>query len=781
MSIEKGVAIVGGGPAGLYLSILLKQARPELDVSVHERNTPQDAYGFGVVFSDETLDNFEMADPISHQAMTQEFRHWGEIKTHHPEGAIVISGGHGFAAISRRALLETLTERARRLEVDLRFSTEVKGLSDVEPVGVIVGADGANSIVRREMEFHLRPSLEAARNKYIWFGTPKVFDEFNFIFEDTPSGMVWAHIYPYSDEGSTFIVEMRPETWSALGFDKTEYEVFPPGVSDDYALQRSEEIFAPHLDGLGLLGNNSRWLQFPTISCERWHHGNVVLIGDAIHTAHFSVGSGTKLAMEDSIALAGLLLAGHPLDTAFARYEEMRRPEVESLQRAAKASRNWFEGADRYRNLDPEQFVFSMLTRSQRITYDNLRVRDPGYMARVDAWYAAAEHSCPTSVGPDVPPMFHPFRVRGLELANRIVVSPMDQYSAIEGVPNEWHLVHLGSRAVGGAGLVMTEMTCVSPEGRISPRCTGLWNREQADAFSRIVDFVHVHTEARIGLQIGHSGRKGSTKLMWEGDSEPLAEGNWEIMAPSPIRYRPDSQVPREMTRADMDRVRDQHVTSARFAGDAGFDLLELHYAHGYLLSSFLTPLANQRSDHYGGSAENRMRYPLEVFEAVREVWPDEKPISVRISATDWVDGGFDGDDAVAFAAKLKERGCDLIDVSTGQTTIDADPEYGRLYQTPYSDRIRNEVGMATMTVGAVSSIDDVHNILVAGRADLCLLARPHIVDPYWTLNAAIDLGYDGHAFPNQYLAGLGTRRREQDPIPPDVFRRPTESGPGLA
>ena len=781
MSIEKGVAIVGGGPAGLYLSILLKQARPELDVSVHERNTPQDAYGFGVVFSDETLDNFEMADPISHQAMTQEFRHWGEIKTHHPEGAIVISGGHGFAAISRRALLETLTERARRLEVDLRFSTEVKGLSDVEPVGVIVGADGANSIVRREMEFHLRPSLEAARNKYIWFGTPKVFDEFNFIFEDTPSGMVWAHIYPYSDEGSTFIVEMRPETWSALGFDKTEYEVFPPGVSDDYALQRSEEIFAPHLDGLGLLGNNSRWLQFPTISCERWHHGNVVLIGDAIHTAHFSVGSGTKLAMEDSIALAGLLLAGHPLDTAFARYEEMRRPEVESLQRAAKASRNWFEGADRYRNLDPEQFVFSMLTRSQRITYDNLRVRDPGYMARVDAWYAAAEHSCPTSVGPDVPPMFHPFRVRGLELANRIVVSPMDQYSAIEGVPNEWHLVHLGSRAVGGAGLVMTEMTCVSPEGRISPRCTGLWNREQADAFSRIVDFVHVHTEARIGLQIGHSGRKGSTKLMWEGDSEPLAEGNWEIMAPSPIRYRPDSQVPREMTRADMDRVRDQHVASARFAGDAGFDLLELHYAHGYLLSSFLTPLANQRSDHYGGSAENRMRYPLEVFEAVREVWPDEKPMSVRISATDWVDGGFDGDDAVAFAAKLKERGCDLIDVSTGQTTIDADPEYGRLYQTPYSDRIRNEVGMATMTVGSVSSIDDVHNILVAGRADLCLLARPHIVDPYWTLNAAIDLGYDGHAFPNQYLAGLGTRRREQDPIPPDVFRRPTESGPGLA
>jgi anthraniloyl-CoA monooxygenase len=774
MTIEKGVAIVGGGPAGLYLSILLRAANPELDVTVHERNAAQDAYGFGVVFSDETLDNFENADPDSHRALVERFRHWGQIRARHPQGAEIVSGGHGFAAISRRALLETLTERAFELGVDFRFSTEVTSLSDLGPVGVIVGADGANSTVRRELETQLGFSMEHARNKYIWFGTPKVFAEFNFIFEDTPSGMVWAHIYPYGEEGSTFIVEMRPETWSALGFDKTEDEVYPPGVSDDFALQLCEEIFAPHLDGLGLLGNNSRWLQFPTITCERWHHGNVVLMGDAVHTAHFSVGSGTKLAMEDAIALAGLLQADHTLDEAFDRYEEARRPEVESLQRAAKASRDWFEGADRYRDMDPEQFVFSMLTRSQRITYDNLRVRDPIYMAGIDLWYAGSEHSCPAPVEPAVPPMFHPFRVRGLELANRIVVSPMDQYSAIEGMPNEWHLVHLGSRAVGGAGLVMTEMTCVSPEGRISPRCTGLWNREQAAAFARIVDFVHTHTDSRIGLQIGHSGRKGSTKLMWEGDSEPLDDGNWEVMGPSPIRYRPDCQVPREMTRSDMDLVRDQHVAAARFGSEAGFDLLELHYAHGYLLSSFLTPLANQRSDQYGGSPVSRMRYPLEVFEAVRAVWPDQKPISVRISATDWVEGGFDGDDAVAFARELKGLGCDLIDVSTGQTTIAADPEYGRLYQTPYSDRIRNEVGIATMTVGAVSSIDDVHNILVAGRADLCLLARPHIVDPYWTLNAAIDLGYTGHSFPNQYLAGLGARRREQQPIPPDVFRRAT-------
>jgi anthraniloyl-CoA monooxygenase len=726
-----------------------------------------------VVFSDETIDHFETADPVSFQAMTRVFRRWGDIKVRRPDGVEIVSGGHGFSAISRRILLQILTERARGLGADLHFSSEVRALAELGWADLIIGADGANSLLRRELAPDLRPSVELARNKYIWFGTPKVFDEFNFIFEDTAVGMVWAHVYPYGSEGSTFIVEMPPETWSSLGFDAHEGEELPPGQSDKHALQRCEEIFAPYLDGAGLLGNNSKWLQFPTVTCERWHQDNVVLVGDAIHTAHFSVGSGTKLAMEDAIALAGLLGDQGDHQIAFEQYEEQRRPEVESLQRAARASRNWFEGADRYRGMDPEQFVFSMLTRSQRITYDNLRLRDPEYMAGVDAWYARSKHASPRPVAPGVPPMFHPFQIRDMELPNRIVVSPMDQYSAVDGVPNEWHLVHLGSRAVGGAGLVMTEMTCVSPEGRISPGCTGLWNEEQAAAFARIVDFVHEHTRSRIGLQIGHSGRKGSTKFMWEGDSDPLDEGNWEILAPSPIRYRPDSQVPREMSRADMDRVRDEHLTSARLGEKAGFDMLELHFAHGYLLSSFLTPLANQRGDEYGGSLQNRMRYPLEVFAAVREVWPDEKPMSVRISATDWVEGGFTGDDAVVFARALKERGCDLIDVSTGQTSIEADPEYGRLYQTPYSDRIRHEVGIATMTVGAVSSIDDVHNILVAGRADLCLLARPHIVDPYWTLNAAIDLGYAGHWFPDQYLAGLGSRRREQDPIAPEVFRRP--------
>jgi anthraniloyl-CoA monooxygenase len=765
------VVCVGGGPAGLYLAILLKKAQPDIDVTILERNKPGDAFGFGVVFSDETLDHFEEADEPSYRALTESFVHWGDIEVRHFSGRRFLSGGHGFAAASRRVLLEILTERATELGADLRFSTDVADLASLPEADLIVGADGANSMVRTALADHLKPTLGQRVNKYVWFGTPKVYDKFHFIFEDTPAGMIWAHIYPYSDTGSTFIVEMAPKTWRGLGFDQTEDEDFPPGVSDEYALKACEELFASHLDGQPLVGNNSKWLQFPSISCEKWHHENVVLMGDAIRTAHFSIGSGTKLAMEDAIALSGFLLDGRAVTDALEAYEVDRRPPADSLQRTAKTSLEWFEGADRYRHMEPEQFVFSMLTRSQRVTYDNLRLRDPAYMATVDAWYAGSDHGSPIETDASVPPMFHPYQVRDVVLANRIVVSPMDQYSAVDGVPNEWHLVHLGSRAVGGAGLVMTEMTCVSPQGRISPADAGIWTDEQARGWARIVEFIHNNSDSMIGIQIGHSGRKGSTKLMWEGDNVPLDEGNWEIISPSPIPYSSDSQVPRQMTRADMDLVCDQHVEAAIRGDRAGFDWLELHFAHGYLLSSFLTPLANQRSDEYGATLENRMRYPLEIFDAVREVWPAGKPVSVRISATDWVEGGFDGDDAVVFARALKDHGCDLIDVSTGQTSVDARPEYGRLYQTPFSDRIRNEVGIPTMTVGAVSSIDDVHNILVSGRADLCVMARPHLVDPYWTLNAAIDLAYTGHSFPNQYLSGLGSRRREQDPIAPDVFR----------
>lgn len=764
------VVSIGGGPAGLYLAVLLRTADPDIVVEVHERNGPDDAYGFGVVFSDETLINFEQADEPSYSALTEGFRQWGDIAVTHTSGRRFVSGGHGFAAASRRHVLGVLAMRAREVGAKVEFASEAVSPGQFGDADLVVGADGANSIVRRLLTDAVRPSVDLRANPYIWFGTTKQFEEFNFVFVDTPHGMVWAHIYPYSDEGSTFIVEMAPGTWSALGLDPGATDL-PPGASDEHALAYCADLFRDHLDGHPLIGNNSRWLRFPTVTCQRWSDANMVLIGDAAHTAHFSVGSGTKLAMEDSIALARWLVSGVSLESALAGYEEERRPEVASLQRAARASLEWFEGADRYRDMEPEQFVFSMLTRSQRVTYDNLRLRDPGYMADVDDWYAASEHGTPVEVDPAIPPMFHPYQVRDLTLPNRVVVSPMDQYSAADGVPGAWHLVHLGSRAVGGAGLVMTEMTCVSPEGRISPGDTGIWNEEQMEAWRRIVDFVHDQTPARIGLQIGHSGRKGATRLMWEGDNVPLPEGGWQIISASPIKYRPDSQVPRAATAADLASILDQHVTAAHLGERAGFDWLELHFAHGYFLASFLSPLTNQRSDQYGGSLENRMRYPLEVFQAVREVWPQAKPMSVRISATDWVAGGFDGDDAVEFARALLGLGCDLIDVSTGQTTLDASPDYGRLYQTPFSDRIRNEAGIATMTVGAVSSIDDIHNILVAGRADLVVLARPHLIDPYWTMNAAIDLGYHGHQFPNQYLSALGARRRAQDPIAPDVFR----------
>ncbi|HEU4321269.1 MAG TPA: bifunctional salicylyl-CoA 5-hydroxylase/oxidoreductase [Acidimicrobiia bacterium] len=765
------VSIVGGGPAGLYLGILLRRGDPGIDVVIHERNGPDEAYGFGVVFSDETLEHFAAADEPSFRALGASFRHWGDISVTHPSGRTIVSGGHGFAAVSRRRLLQILSDRVRELGADIRYHSEVEAL-DTGQADLVVGADGANSVVRHHLQTYLSPTVETRVNPYIWFGTPKVFDEFNFLFVDTPHGMVWAHVYPYSEEGSTFIVEMAPNTWLGLGLDAGTDQPLPPGSSDEKALGVCHDLFSDFLDGQPLLGNNSKWLRFPTVRCARWHHENVVLMGDAIHTAHFSVGSGTKLAMEDAIALSTEIISGKPLQTALVDYEGARRPEVESLQRAAKASLEWFEGADRYRAMEPEQFVFSMLTRSQRVTYDNLRLRDPGYMDRVDRWYAGSDHGSPEVTEPSTPPLFHPYRVRDLTLSNRVVVSPMDQYSAIEGVPTEWHLVHLGSRAVGGAGLVMTEMTCVSPEGRISPGDTGIWSDEQTEAWARIVSFVHENTPAKIGLQIGHSGRKGATKLMWEGDNVPLESGEWPIVSASPIKYRPDSQVPRELTPDGMDTVRDQHVVAARNGEKAGFDWLELHFAHGYLLSSFLSPLTNQRSDRYGGSLENRMRYPLEVFTSVRAQWPEAKPMSVRTSATDWVEGGFSGDDAVEFARRLRDAGCDVIDVSTGQTSLDSDPEYGRLYQTPFSDRIRHEAGIATMTVGAVSSIDDIHNILVAGRADLVVMARPHLVDPYWTMNAAIDLGYTGHSFPNQYLSGLAARRRAQDPIPPDVFRR---------
>ncbi|MEJ8279935.1 bifunctional salicylyl-CoA 5-hydroxylase/oxidoreductase [Pseudonocardia spirodelae] len=758
------IASVGGGPGGLFSAILLKRSDPSREVVVYERNRADDTFGFGVVFSEETLDNIRAADPESLDRIAAEFRHWSAIDVD-AFGVRERSDGHAFAALERKRLLGILGERAAELGVALRFSTEAPDL-DVLRRGhdLVIAADGVNSRIREALAGEFRPSLDRRTARYVWFATTRPFDCFTFQFVETGFGLFWAHVYPFDGERSTFIVETDEATWERAGLAEFAAAERRPGENDERSMRFCEEVFADLLDGHGLIGNNSGWLSFGVMRNESWRAGNVALVGDAAHTAHFSIGSGTKLALEDAIGLAAAVDREPTVEAALKAYQEDRKPVVESLQRSAQTSLEWFEGVRRYRGLAPEQFVFQLLTRSQRVTYDNLKLRDAGYVGRVDSWLADRTREQGLEVETGTPPMFHPYRLRGMTLPNRIVVSPMAQYSAVDGVPTDWHLVHLGGRAQGGAGLVMTEMICTSADGRITPGCPGLWTDAQRDAWARVVRFVHEDTDAKIGAQIGHAGRKGSTKVMWEGIDEPLSDGNWEILAPSPVRYRPDSQVPREATEADLDRVVADHADAARRADEAGFDMIELHFAHGYLVSSFLSPVSNRRTDSYGGSLENRARLGLRILDAVREVWPADKPVSVRISATDWVEGGFDGDDAVALAPMLAAHGADVVDVSTGQTSTEAKPAYGRLYQTPFADRIRQETGVPTITVGAVSSVEDANTIIASGRADLCAIARPHLVDPYWTLNAALDQDYRGHAIPRQYRSGLSARRRAQVP-----------------
>lgn len=742
------VAVVGGGPGGLYAAVLLKRLDPGRSVTVFERNAPEDTFGFGVVLSDETLGGIEHADPAVYAALQREFVRWDDIDIVH-RGRTLTSGGHGFAALGRRRLLAVLHERCRELGVELRFRTQAPPPGELSAAcDLVVAADGVHSATRETFAEVFRPRLTTHRCRYIWLAADFALDAFRFEIAETGHGVLQLHAYPYERAGSgspgasTVIVEAREEVWRAAGLD---------GLDETASAGRCAQLFPETLGGRRLYGNNSQWIAFRTVTNERWSHGNVVLLGDAAHTAHFSIGSGTKLAVEDALALAACVEEQPGLDAALAAYEEERRPVVRSTQRAARGSLEWFEDLATCTGQPPRQFAFNLLTRSRRVTHGNLRMRDPGFVAQ-----AEAEAGLP----PGTPPMFTPFRLRGLTLRNRVVVSAMDMYSAgdASGTPGDFHLVHLGARALGGAGLVMTEMVCVSPRGRITPGCTGIWSPEHEEAWRRVTSFVHGAGDgAAVGIQLGHSGRKGSTRVMWEGMDEPLPEGNWPLVAPSPLAYRDGvNQVPHELSQDELADIRDQFAVCTRRAARAGFDLLELHCAHGYLLSSFLSPLTNRRTDAYGGSITSRLRFPLEVFDAVRAQWPTERPMTVRISATDWAEGGITPEETLEVAAAFAEHGADAVDVSTGQVVPDERPDYGRSYQTPYADRIRNALGVPVIAVGAISSWDDVNSLILAGRADLCALGRPHLYDPHWTLHAAAEQGYEGPAapWPKPYRAG---------------------------
>jgi anthraniloyl-CoA monooxygenase len=804
------IAIAGGGPGGLYFAALMKGLDPRHEVTVWERNAPDDTFGFGVVFSDETLGGIEGADPVVHDRMEERFARWTDIDISVTDSSgsahQFTVGGQGFAAMGRKDLLRILQERAAELGVDVRYRTAAPDVARLrEEHDLVVAADGVNSAIRTGHPAAFGPDIDQRANKYIWLGTDLVFEAFQFFVKQTPWGTMQIHGYPYSATGSTFIVEMHERVWRAAGFDKTEHAEFPPGASDEYAVGRIREIFADELRGHQVLTNNSKWLNFRTVRNARWHDGNVVLLGDAAHTAHFSIGSGTKLAMEDALALAACLHEHPSVPAALDAYQAERKPVVESTQRAAQASLEWFENIGMYAGQDPAQFAFNLLTRSRRITFANLRERDEEFAARIEGEFARravisrgddppyppaarpmAKTATVSGAPPSVPAMFTPARIGPLELKNRVIVSSMDMYSADEGVPGEFHLVHLGSKALGGAGLVMTEMTCVSPEGRITPGCPGLWTDGQRDQWAAITRFVHRRSTAKIGLQLGHSGRKGSTRLMWEGLDEPLPDGNWEVIGPSAVPYGDGCHLPREATRADMDKVIADFAAAARRGVQAGFDLIEVHAAHGYLLSSFLSPVSNTRTDRYGGPLENRLRFPLEVFDAVRDAVRtavrtdartgagDAVPVTVRISAADWVPGGITADDAVEIARAFIAHGAAAIDVSSGQVSKDERPAFGRSYQTPFADRIRHQVagpaGVAVIAVGAISSYDDVNSILLAGRADLCALGRSHLYDPQWTLHAAAEQGYAGGGarWPVQWQAGARKPPAARtDKIPP--------------
>ncbi len=756
------IVCIGGGPAGLYFALLMKKSNPAHDIRVVERNKPYDTFGWGVVFSDATLANMRQWDAETAAEIEQAFNHWDDIELE-IKGRYIRSSGHGFVGIGRKKLLNILQQRCEALGVVLKFEQDVDSDADFPDADLVIASDGINSRIRTKYAEVFKPDVVTRPNRFIWLGTTRLYDAFNFTFVKTEHGWFQAHVYKFDDKTTTFIVETPEPVWKAHGLD--QYSV-------DESIDFCEKLFGAHLQGNKLLSNarhlrGSAWLNFQRVKCEQWSLFNgkshVVLMGDAVHTAHFAIGSGTKLAIEDAIELTRQFrrfgeTADH-IPQVLAEYQALRSIDVLRLQNAAWNAMEWFESVgERYADsLPPEQFMYSMLTRSQRISHENLRLRDKAWLEGFERWFAEQAGLTVASDAAPPPPMFTPFKLRSVTLKNRVVVSPMAQYSAKDGIAGDYHLVHLGARAMGGAGMVFAEMTCVSAEGRITPGCPGMYTEEQFQAWKRIADWIHANSDARFAMQIGHAGAKASTRLAWEGIDRPLTEGNWPLLSASRQQYLEGvSQISAAMTRADMISTTADFVRSTEWSAKAGIDWLELHCAHGYLLSSFISPLTNQRTDEYGGSLENRLRYPLEVFKAVRAAWPEHLPISVRISANDWVEGGITPSDAVEIARAFKAAGADLIDCSSGQVSKLEKPIYGRMFQTPFSDRVRNEAGIATMAVGAISEADHVNSIIAAGRADLCAVARPHLANPAWTLTEAAKIGYTPITWPKQYLAGKG-------------------------
>ena len=761
------IEILGGGPAGLYSAILIKKSFPDALIRVVERNRRDDTFGFGIVLSDETLANLRLADEPSYRDIAANFAYWDDIFVHY-KGTVLKSGGHGFSGLKRLKLLNILQARAAELGVAIVYSSEAKSVDLIAPTAdLVIGADGINSAVRERWKEHFKPTVEQRSNKFCWLGASMSLPGFTYAFKENEHGIWNLHAYMFTRPGDppqcTFVLETTDEAFRNAGL----------AVEDEARTVRyCEQVFADVLGGHKLLANRSFWRNFPTIKCGKWSHDNVVLLGDAAHTAHWSIGSGTKLALEDAIALHASILR-HPDDlrAALLDYEVTRHEEADRIQHAANVSLVWFENLRRFWNMDPPQFNFSLMSRSKAITFENMRKRDAGSVAELEVWWnrvVAAAESAALPAGFKAAPMFAPFHLRGMHLRNRVVVSPMAQYMAVDGAPGDWHLMHYGARALGGAGLVFTEMTCPSADARITPGCAGLYSDAHTTAWKRIVDFVHAHSAAKLCIQLGHAGRKGSTQVGWEQMDHPLPDGNWPLVAPSPLPYAEGNQMPREMSRADMLRITAEFVASARRAAACGFDMLELHMAHGYLLASFISPITNRRDDEYGGSLDNRLRWPLEVWDAVRAVWPADQPMSARISATDWIPGGITGIDAVAIARVFKAHGADLIDVSSGQTDPASKPVYGRMFQAQFAEQVRMDAGIATMAVGAISSADQVNTLLVSGRADLVALGRPHLANPCFTLHAAAEYDYRDVGWPKQYLSGaqqahtLAGRAREE-------------------